>query len=205
MTNLNSKSEYALFYENLGAPDPDVTRKLQDYHLPGQEDQFITTLLDKDEELLCVEDRANFAHKVQRANESLQRMSKAYIKEGGRMVNSAFEIVVGNPQYPDTCFRYRVSRAWYKPKDQELAIEIWGNIEYEKQEGEHGTIFAGELSDSQIAGMEHPGIEVRGRTGRTIFHQRPPMSMTSLLSDLSILKVGKDQKIWVVEKKEADK
>lgn len=216
----------------LGFKDQGTTWFLRNYYLFGQEFiretnrgkiKVVRALLDPQEYVIRVTNQGELVAQVQqdrqRQLETLRRiLHRPELNEEDVWPWRSYEVVIGNPFYPETVYRYRLMNA--RQENGQLVLTVQGNIEHEKLEvfrpqepeaedekkklgkdketKERLQVSLSDLTSEQIVGRGHPEIGIGLRTGRLITHQRMPEQMTMFAEDQFDIAIDRPEELWVV-------
>ena len=223
--------------KSLGLKDNDATRVFQNYQLPDQSllltDQKTRTqrlaykgLIDPEEYVIAIDDVQRTTRLSQIIDEDQVAYREGYKKhkfEGKPSLFSSIEIIVGDVESPETCYRYQVLDLHTSLDSTRMTFTIEPNFEHKKsseafqssasansqtigeaQPKTPTTVLVGNngLSDTQQGLMGSEGQDnfaVGKRTGELISHQRAPQGMTMFRADRTDIEIDLTKNhIWVV-------
>ena len=133
----------------LGQRDERATEIFQGYHLPGQEFireqedgervKVVRGLVDPEEYAILVNKNNGGAQLLRVVGEDQKASAEGWKKiglEGEPPLYSSLEIIVGNIDAPETCYRYKVLDVHTTNNPAEVVVTVKQNVEHEKEKGE---------------------------------------------------------------------
>jgi len=224
--NIDEVLEQQRRLETVGPVDQKATDVFRNHRLDGQDYirggdgvHVYRALLDPEEKVVRVTGKHCFLRLVELVEEDrleLRNGRKKYpgVKTKKPIDWGTLEMVVGDVDYPDQCYRFDV-RDMDETEDGLIEVQVVGNIEHEKTDffsvrhsddppggGSGLASLSVRIPDDFEADMEpyvHPNRAVGGRTGRIIAHQRQVEGSSIRLDDFSTMTFDPERdSLWVV-------
>lgn len=133
---------------SLGPRDEKTTSIFQNYHLPDQEFvreqtdgekvKVVRSLVDPEEYVLPLDKAKGSNQLVEIVREDQRGLAKGWKKnglEGEPPLYSSSDIILGKPEIPETCYRYKLQDVQVGEASGEISLVVEQNIEHEKEKG----------------------------------------------------------------------
>lgn len=133
---------------SLGHKDENATDICRNYRLPGQEStrvlengervQVARTMIDPGEYVIRIggnHDITQLLRFVQEGHRTIEEGWEKFSSWGKPPLYSFLEIIVGNTDTPETCYRYRLLDAQAAEDPDSITLTIAHNVEHEKEDG----------------------------------------------------------------------
>ena len=181
--------DYQVFLEKnaraLGQEDKAATTVFRNHHLPGQNQEKVERrLLDPEEYVIRVRNPHRLVARIKAEQKELARNWRAAEFSGVPPLKSIYEVILGDPRFPEHCYRHTLLNAQATPRKTVL-LTLRDNVEHDK-----GNI-VGTLAENTL---------LKGnRTGQLTKHQRPPIGVTTFLEDTLTTEIDLTQdNLWIV-------
>ena len=169
----------------LGQKDDATTTIFRNYHLPGQgQEKTKRGLLDPEEYVVRVRNPHKFVQKIKAEQAELALNWEKKNLTGEPPLLTRFEVILGNPLYPEQCYRHSLLDA-NLISNNTVKLALWDNVEHDK----------GGISRAIIDSILLQGT----RTGQLTKHQRAPIGVTTFPDDTLTIEIDPTQEnLWIV-------